>query len=57
VSVTAQIVAIIAALASLFLVVRGYSSHGVGLDRTVKMAGAWVVIILVVVALVRIVSG
>lgn len=56
-SVTAQIVAIIAALASLFLVVRGFSSHGVGLERTAKMAGAWAVIILVVLALVRIVSG
>ena len=54
---TAQIVAIIAALASLFLVLRGYRSHGVSSRNTMKMALAWVVMILVVVGVVRLVAG
>lgn len=56
-SMTAQIVAIIAALASLFLVLRSYRSHGVSSSNTMKMALAWAVIILVVVGVVRLVAG
>jgi hypothetical protein len=53
---TAQIVAIIAALASLFLVLRGYRSHGVSSSDTMKMALAWTAIILVVAGVVSLVA-
>ncbi len=53
---TAQIVAIIAALASLFLVLRGYRSHGVSNSNTLKMAIAWVAIILVAVGIVSVIA-
>lgn len=52
---TAQIVAIIAALASLFLVLRGYRSHGVSSSDTMKMALAWGAIILVVAGVVSLI--
>lgn len=44
---TAQIVAIISVLASLFLVTRGFRSHGLSINQTVKMALIWAAIILV----------
>ncbi len=46
-STTAQIVAIISVLGSLFLVTRNYSSLGLSMNQTVKMALIWAVIILV----------
>lgn len=46
-STTAQIVTIISVLLSLFLVTRGFSSHGLSMSQTVKMALIWVAIILV----------
>ena len=55
-STTAQIVAIIAALASLFLVLRGYRSHGVSSSDTMKMALAWAAIILVVAGVVSLIA-
>ena len=44
---TAQIVTIISVLASLFLVTRGFRSHGHSSGNTAKMALVWVVIILI----------
>ena len=46
-SSTAQIVAIIAVLGSLFLVTRGFRGHGLSMNQTVKMALIWAAIILV----------
>lgn len=46
-STTAQIVTLISVLASLYLVTRGFRSHGLSLNATIKMALAWAVIILV----------
>ena len=46
-STTAQIVAIISVLGSLFLVTRNYSSLGLSMSQTVRMALIWAVIILV----------
>lgn len=56
-STTVQIVGVITALLSLFLVVRGYQSHGHSLNTTVKMALAWAVIIVAGVLIVRFVAG
>jgi hypothetical protein len=52
VSTTGQIVAIIAALASLFLVVRNFKSHGISMPNTLKMAAVWAAIILAVMGIV-----
>lgn len=56
-STTAQIVGIISVLLSLFLVVRGFQSHGLSLNTTVKMAVAWIVIIVLGVLIVRQLAG
>ncbi len=45
---TGVIVSLIIAVASLFLVVRGWRSHGVPFEKGALMAVAWVVIIAVV---------
>jgi hypothetical protein len=57
VSTTAQIVGIVSVLLSLFLVVRGFQSHGLSLSTTVKMAVAWIVIIVLGVLIVRQLAG
>ena len=44
-STTAQIVTMISILASLYLVTRGFRSHGHSLGNTAKMALVWGVII------------
>lgn len=44
-STTAQIVAIISVLGSLFLATRGFRGHGLSLNQTVKMALIWAAII------------
>ena len=44
---TAQIVAIMAVLGSLFLATRGFRGHGLSVNQTVKMALVWAAIILV----------
>lgn len=46
-STAAQIVMILSVLASLYLVTRGFRSHGLSLNQTVKMGLIWAVIILV----------
>lgn len=46
-STAAQIVMILSLLASLYLVTRGFRSHGLSLNQTVKMGLIWAVIILV----------
>lgn len=46
-SSTAQIVTIISVLASLFLVTRGFRSHGHSSGNTAKMALVWGVIIVI----------
>lgn len=46
-STTAQIVALISLLGSLFLATRGFRGHGLSLNQTVKMALIWAAIILV----------
>lgn len=46
-STTAQIVTLISVLASLYLVTRGFRSHGLSMKQTLKMALVWTVIILV----------
>lgn len=51
-STTGQIVAIIAALASLFLAVNSFKSHGISPSNTLKMATIWAVIILAVMGMV-----
>ena len=56
-STTAQIVGVITALLSLFLVVRGYQSHGHSMNSTVKMALAWAVIIVAWLVIVRFFAG
>ncbi len=45
-STTAQIVTLISVLASLYLVTRGFRSHGLSMNQTMKMALVWGVIIL-----------
>ncbi len=45
-STTAQIVTLISVLASLYLVTRGFRSHGLSVNATIKMALVWAVIIL-----------
>jgi ABC-type oligopeptide transport system ATPase subunit len=57
VSTTAQIVTIISVLLSLFLVTRGFSSHGLSMSQTVKMALIWAVIILVGTLLISRLAG
>jgi len=57
VSTTAQIVTLISVLASLFLVTRGFSSHGLSMSQTVKMALIWAVIILVGTLLIGRLAG
>ena len=52
-STTAQIVAIIAAVLSLYLAVRSFQGHGLSLDTTARMAIAWAVIIVVGVLLIQ----
>lgn len=54
---TAQIVAIISVLASLFLVTRGFRSHGLSINQTVKMALIWAAIILVGTLLISRLAG
>lgn len=44
--VAASIIGIITVLGSLVLVVSNFRSHGLSLERTAKMALAWLVIIL-----------
>ena len=46
-SLATMLVAIAALLASLFLAVRGFQSHGLSLERKAAMAGVWAVIIIV----------
>lgn len=46
-STAAQIVVILSVLVSLYLVTRGFRSHGLSLNQTVKMGLIWAVIILV----------
>lgn len=45
-STTAQLVMLVSVLASLYLVTRGFRSHGLSLGQTVKMALIWGAIIL-----------
>lgn len=52
-STTAQIVAIIAGLASLYLVTRGWFEHGHSRQTTIKIALIWCGIIAGVALLVR----
>ncbi|WP_161597978.1 hypothetical protein [Novosphingobium ginsenosidimutans] len=54
---TAQIVAIISVLASLFLVTRGFRSHGLSINQTVKMALIWAAIISVGTLLISRLAG
>lgn len=56
-STTAQVVAIIASLLSLFLVVRNFQGQGLSTNTTVKMAAAWLVIIVVGVLIVKAFAG
>lgn len=53
----AQIVAVITLIASLYLVIRNYRSHGVAPQSMVRMALAWAVIIAVAVAIIRSLAG
>jgi len=45
-SMTVQLVTLVSVLASLYLVTRGFRSHGLSLGQTVKMALIWGAIIL-----------
>ena len=56
-STTAQVVAIIASLLSLFLVVRNFQGHGLSTNATIKMAAAWLVIIVAGVLIVKSFTG
>lgn len=56
-STTAQIVAVISVLLSLFLVTRGFRSHGHSLSETAKMALVWGVIILMGTLLISYFAG
>jgi hypothetical protein len=55
-STTAQIVTIIALLASLFLVTRGLQSHRLGQSAIVRMGVTWVLIIIGLVVLIRLIA-
>lgn len=50
---TAAIVAIVTAAGALILAVRGLRSHGLGMARTMQMALAWGVIIIVLFVILR----
>lgn len=56
-STTAQVVAIIASLLSLFLVVRNFQGQGLSTNTTIKMAAAWLVIIVAGVLIVKAFAG
>lgn len=49
---TAQIAAVLAVLASLWLVTRGFRSHSLSLARTWKFAAIWALIILLVALII-----
>ena len=56
-STTAQIVTVISVLLSLFLVTRGFRSHGHSLSETAKMALVWGAIILIGTLLISYFAG
>jgi hypothetical protein len=51
------IVAIVIALASLFLALRGFRSHGLPFEMTALMAVVWLIIILVLVFVIGRIAG